>query len=283
MDVRHSPFRRRGRALGLAAAAAAALVVAGCAPPPPADTTPPEISAPTTASFATGVQVARGGAYDGTVEFTNGIPAHLAWTGSDAGSGICGYDVQRVFAGTEPEPVVTGSTATEFSDSETDYDDQFGGGTFKLVGWDVTAHDCAGNVATAFVGGRPIAVQEDGSTAGYGTVPIALAGTWATTSCDCLSGAAASTTAAGASATYRNPSYGNPVEVALVMSQGPGHGAVSVQVDGVEQASVDTGADAPLDRVVVWSGQLGPRQELRVVNAATPGRPQVDLDALLLR
>jgi hypothetical protein len=271
--------RRRGRALaGIAGiAGVVALGAAACTPPP--DTTPPTVEAPATAAFVVGSQVLREIDF-GDLEFTSDIGARITWSATDDG-GVCGADVERVLAGGPPVLVAEDLTTGEYVDAETDYDDQFGGGSQKVTGWRVTVSDCAGNTTVAEVDGGPVAVQEDGTTAGYADLDIDYAGTWGTSSCGCWSGGAvARTTESGATASFTVP---GARRLAVVAETAPNRGELSVRVDGVERAVVDTGAAAQRSRVVVWEGAVEPGDEVELVNLATPGRPRIDLDALILR
>lgn len=269
--------RGRSRALLVGSGLAVALAAAGCTPPP--DTTPPALDAPPVAEFVVGSQVTRGADF-GDAEITEGIQARVTWSATDEGE-VCGYDVSRVFAGVPDELVLDDTTATEYLDVEDDYDDQFGGGSLKLTGWRVTATDCAGNSAEDIVSGYPIAMQEDGTTAYYDVPAPTYDGTWGTSSCTCWSGGeVARTTEDGATATFTNSTF---ARVALVMETAPNRGELRVLVNDKERAVVDTYAEASRSRVVVWEGPIDDGDVVEVENLATPGRPRIDLDAILVR
>lgn len=279
------PARRRNagraaRVLGIVAAIAAA--AAACTPAGP-DTTPPELTAPSPAPFEVGAQVLRGSAYEpGVSEFTQHIPARVTWSATDEGSGVCSYEVQRVYAGLEPETVFESTSETEFIDLETDYDDHFGGGSLKVQGWEVTAEDCSGNRSVVRVGGAPVVVQEDGTTAGYDAEAPEYEGNWSPAACTCWSnGAVQRTSEPGATTTWTNGD--RSARVALVMRMGPDRGRFSVEIDGEQVDVVDTYNWSPFDRAVVWESELAPGAELRIVNEGTTGRARIDLDALIVR
>lgn len=257
-------------------------MAAGACVPPGPDTTPPVLEAPAAASFVVGAQVGRtvGDPY----EFTTGIPARIDWTSTDPGSGVCNAAVDAELAGGPPTQVDEGASLTSYSTTESDYEDQFGGGSSKVIGWDVTVTDCAGNAATSFVRGRPRVVQEDGADLAENgpALPPAYSGAWSGVACDCSGGAVASTDQAGASVAVTNPGP-SPLEVGLVMRTGPDRGRATVQVDGSGDAVLDLQAATPADRVVVWEGRLAPGAAVRLVNEGTAGRPRIDLDAILLR
>ena len=70
---------------------------------------------------------------------------------------------------------------------------------------------------------------------------------------------------------------------ALVMQKGPGRSRLNVLVDGVKKATLDSYAPSDSFRNVVWQTHLtaGPHT-ITVQNLATPGRPRIDLDGVLL-
>ncbi len=77
------------------------------------------------------------------------------------------------------------------------------------------------------------------------------------------------------------PVRGGPV--AVVVERAADRGEVDVYVDGTKRARVDTGAATTAHRMIVWESLLAPGSHtLRLVAVGTPGRPRVDLDALLL-
>lgn len=274
--------RRRAALQVLGVVTVVVATATACTPAGP-DTTPPELSAPDVAAFVVGSQVTRGSEYEpGVSEFTSGIRARVTWSATDAGSGVCRHEVRRVYAGLEPETVFESTSETGYVDTETDYDDQFGGGSLKVQGWEVTAEDCAGNASTVEVAGGPAVMQEDGTTVGYDVAPLDFDGAWSSGSCACWSnGAVQRTTQAGASATFTNGD--RTTRVALVMRQGPDRGRFAVEVDGEEVAVVDNLRTTPRDRVVVWESAVDAGAEVRVVNEGTEGRPRIDVDAVLVR
>ena len=267
---------------------ASALLASGCAPSPSGpDTSPPNLTVPERAAFVVGSQIItnpRPEEPETGPGDSRSIQALLTWTGKDSGSGICGYDVYRVFAGAEPGLLVQGTLETSFVyTADTDYDDQFGYGMGKVEGWNIVARDCAGNTATKYVRTFPVVIQEDGQTFYYGDRPPTYAGSWSTISCDCSDGAVASTTQAGASVTYVHGDQGR--RIALVMDQAPNRGRFRVLINGVEQAVVDNGAGVSTrkPRVIVWEGAIDANAVVQVVNLATTGRPRIDLDAIIIR
>jgi len=190
--------------------------------------------------------------------------------------------VFKVYTGMAPEKVVSMSTETTYSDLTTDYDDQQGGGTFKVLSWKVVAHDCAGNTASASSRVLPVVTQENNTTYGYKGVQITYAGTWKSAICACWSGGRdRSTVEAGAQATITR-TWAAADRVALVMETAPDRGAFELLVDGVHRADVDTYSATRVHRDVVWAGRLSAGvHTITLVNAATAGHPRIDLDAVL--
>lgn len=260
---------------------AAALVLpmsVGTAAAARVDEAGPKLDTPSVAEFVTGEQVT-----EGPLETNAHIPARVWWKARDR-SGVCGVDVRIVRAGGPPTPVLTdGPAVGEFVAFESDYDDQGGGGTEKVMGWWVTAEDCAGNSTTNFVSGMPVAVQEDNSTAGYGSGQLSYSGEWAAVACaDCQYDAAAHTSQPGAAVQIPAPAG---AQVALVLRQGPQYGVAQIFIEGKRAAQVSTYAAEPTERTIVWSTQLGETQsQITVVNKANgPGSSALALDCAIFR
>jgi hypothetical protein len=78
------------------------------------------------------------------------------------------------------------------------------------------------------------------------------------------------------------PSDTERAHVALVAHTGPNRGKFKVMVNGNERAVVDTFSATNRPRVVVWQGVIRDTDRLvRILNLATPGRPRIDIDAIL--
>ncbi len=266
-----------------------ALLLGPVAPAAAADTTPPTLTVTSPARFVVGstigTSVDPGPTGDYSNAFTSNVTARLQWRGSDA-SGICGYDVEQVFAGLDPELIASGLTVRQYDVTESDYDGMFGGESTLVVGWQVTAHDCAGNTKTAFIDGLPSVLQQNGASATRPN-PVTYTGTWGTSTCSCWSwGTVARTTQAGATVKTTVPNLhadGSPVQFALVMEKAPNRGVARIYVNGVFRTTVDTYSAAAVHRAVVWERLLNPGDVVTVVNAATTGRARIDVDAYLLR
>lgn len=245
------------------------------------DTTAPTLKLPVAAGFVVGTQIGESTGPFGSDPSTYPISQKVSWSATDA-SGICGYDVFRVFAGMAPQLMVTNSMATTYLDQTTDYDDQQGGGSIKVLGWKISAHDCAGNISSATTTVLPVVTQENSSTYGYKGVKISYAGTWNSSICKCWSGGRDRwTSSAGARATITR-TWAAGDQVALVTERAPDRGAFKVLVDGVHRATVNTYAATRSHRSVVWNGRLSAgTHTITLVNLATPGRERIDLDAVL--
>jgi hypothetical protein len=71
------------------------------------------------------------------------------------------------------------------------------------------------------------------------------------------------------------------MHVGLIMHTGPDRGKVKVYVNGTLQATVDTYATTSRPRVMVWQTIAAAGSTVKIVNAATPGRTRIDLDAIV--
>ncbi len=278
---------RRGiRVLWLALAGTLALPLLGAAPAEAAkDKTPPTLKVPHYAAFVVGSQLSNTGygpdrfdAYGlGSV-----MTMRVGWKAEDAGSGICGFDVYAVYAGADPDLLVSNSLVHHFVTTATDYNDQFGGGSFKVEGYNIVARDCAGNETTKFVNARPVVTQEDGWTFGYPGVSIAYQGAWGTSRCACWSADFTRKTKTKGAAAVISKTWKKGESVALVMETAPSRGAFRVFIDGKRAATVNTHAEEKSHRMVVWAHRMpAGMHEVRIVNRATPHHKRIDLDAVL--
>jgi hypothetical protein len=245
------------------------------------DVTKPVLRLPAEGSFLPGAPI---GAMlpvpDEGVVSTGEIPMFAEWRALDE-SGICGYKVRPLtFYPPDKWAELPLLTEPRFDWMDDDYIDQQGGGVFNIPGYYVRAYDCAGNHRTKYVEGSPIVWQETGESYGYGELAITYDGTWGMSTCTCWSGGTTRRTVeAGASASFEVPSG----PVALVMETGPNRGAFELWIDGRLRAVVDTYAATTQHRTMVWTGQLRgtDAHTVELVNLATPGRPRIDLDAVV--
>lgn len=220
------------------------------------DSTAPKATTPKP-SLRTGV------ALPGT-STTQPLLMRITWTGSDSGSGVASYDVQRAYNGGAYQTIKSATTATSLDWSMTP------GVTYKFR---VRARDKAGNVGawtTAYSWGASLRQNSYSS--------IVYAGSWATSSNSQHSGGSVkSSSAAGATATLAFSGRA----IGLVTTLGPTRGAVQVWVDGVLSATIDTYADTETYRQVVfnkgWSSYGS--HTIKLVVVGTAGRPAFSLDA----
>ena len=246
-----------------------------------ADITPPTLNLPAASGFVSGTTIGAMAPDDeGYLQATGELRMNIRWTASD-GSGICGSSYRAVYAGSAPALWSSWSSSMSLSYVTSDYEDQFGGGGGHIDGYDVRVRDCARNITQRFFGNRPRVYQEDGASFGYGDLAVSYSGVWGTSTCTCWSGGKdRKTSAAGARANFTFDSGG---PVAVVMEKAPNRGKAKVLIDGVLRATVDTYASTPTHRSVVWTGTLsGAGHTVSVVNSATPGRPRIDVDAVMI-
>lgn len=142
----------------------------------------------------------------------------------------------------------------------------------------VKVTDCAGNTAYSDVAQAEFGIHEDTHPA------VTYDGPWtavhAARPSTFTDDTTHTTTARRASASITFP---GDRPVSLVMTTGPDRGKAAVFVDGRYQGTVDAYAPEPRQRVVMWSDTFGPgTHTLRLVNRATPGRPRIDLDLVVV-
>ena len=215
------------------------------------------------------------------------VPLRLRWSGSDATSGLAGYDVW----GTGPsfdgsEKLVAATTATTYNLTGYNYEGDCGGGAaFDQAYW-VVNKDNRGNIASSnLVSPNLHAWQETGADPiGDPGLTVTRTGTWTAASCTCFNnGKTLYSTAAGASLSYRVPVTNPGQTVAVVVDKNTNRGTVNISVDGGAATAVNTQASSPVHRVIVWQKGLGVgTHTVTLTNAGTAGHSRVDVDAVLL-
>jgi hypothetical protein len=215
------------------------------------------------------------------------IPLRLRWSGSDATSGLAGYDVW----GTGPsfngsEKLVNATSATTYGLTGYNYEGDCGGGSaFDKAFW-VVAKDNRGNTAsTNLVSPNVTAWQETGADpVGDAGIPVTRTGTWTVASCSCFNnGKTLYSTAAGASLSYKVTTTRPGQTVAIVVEKNSNRGTANISVDGGTATAVNTQASSATHRVVVWQKVLSVgTHTVKVTNAGTSGHSRVDVDAVLL-
>jgi hypothetical protein len=280
-------------AAGATASIGLATFAAGPAESAP-DTTPPTLTSPIKASFVVGAQIPLGqvSCSGEPADLRLFVPEIFRWSGTDDSGGVSYSLVQNTgIAG--PEDVFVDSAQRSYIGAGTNYDQFCGGGNPSVYQWDLTAEDPSGNAVTNQVfGGRITLTQDDNATDGaeYATRPIiGYTPGWSIAHCTCWSGGTVhKTTSKDASATIEFsdvvvfPSDTERAHVALVAHTGPNRGKFKVTVNGHKRAVVDTFSAHNRPRVVVWQGVIkNTDARLRIFNLATPGRPRIDIDAIL--
>lgn len=259
------------------------------------DNTPPTLSVPVKASFTVGKQIDVGSYWDcaspGDVTVYR-VPLDFSWSGSDA-SRYVRYRLEALDYAGGPYDVFYDSAQTSYEDSvgSNNYA-PCGGPDYSIVQWSLTASDAAGNATTKTLYGGQIRLTQDSNLAdqaNYATQPtIAYKGKWGLSVCTCWSdGGVHQTTGKGATATitptpFSQSSGASNHHVGLVMQKGPNRGKFKVYVDGVARATVDLYAKTSQPRTIVWqTAFLAYGHRIRIENLATPGRPRIDLDAVV--
>ena len=198
------------------------------------------------------------------------------------------WGVQRDYAGAPPEILVSGTTSSAtltLPISATDYEDDFGGGSFQITDWTVKASNGGGETVLSVPAGMDI-TQEDGTNArGISAIgTVTTKGKWRTADCNCYL----------AGSTLRNAKLKNWMEftatvvdgqrIAVVMPMFAKAGVARFKLDGVMQADVDTYAAVRENRVIAWQTPVltAGTHTIRIVNMATTGRPRIDVDAFLI-
>lgn len=220
------------------------------------DVSAPTVSVPT-ASFVVGRQLS-----------SSAVPVHVAWTGSDAGSGVDHHVIQQSTNGKAWVTVavpVTPSLDRGLAPSSTT--------TYRFR---VRAFDKAGNVSAWAYGPtfKTLRIQQSSGTVVYRA-------TWSTaTSSSASGGSYRWARTRGASATFRFSGRA----VGWVAVKAPGYGKAKVYVDGVHVATVDLAATSASHRRIVYSKRWPTTgtHTIRVVCQATSGRPRVDVDAFVV-
>lgn len=260
------------------------------------DTTPPTLTTPVKASFGIGGQIDVGsvqGCGDDPHDIrVYSVPVTFAWQGAD-NSGSVRYSLEKETGAAGPETVFTNSTQRSYSAPVGSNGDQAcGGGNWSIYQWNLTAADPAGNTVTNQIYGGRIRLTQNSNLAdhaGYATQPtIGYSGLWGLSNCKCWSdGTVHRTTAKGATATITPQSFSGYPDlsnhhVGLVMHKGPDRGRFQVYVDGKLRTTVDLYARTSKPRMIVWQTAFRDYgHSIKIVNLATPGRPRIDLDAVL--
>lgn len=260
----------------------AVLVVAstGC------DTTPPTFTGQLEASFVIGAQIERSDSEGDEEAYTWDIPRRLSWQAADDDADCqLTYDLYRVYAGAEPALLLDETDVTQFDLLTNDYDGTFGGGSGATSGWNVVAHDCAGNARESPYPRGSKVWQEDGFAPFPPHFPeptVEYTGAWTNQTGPWASGGRQRfTSEVGASVSFATEFIAHQ-HVGLVMAKGPGRGSAEIRVDGVAVGTVNTYAPVNDNRRVVFDQRMDAGvHTIEIVNLATAGHPRIDVDAFL--
>jgi hypothetical protein len=190
--------------------------------------------------------------------------AYMKWNGTDTGSGVANYDVDRSYDGGSFKRIFSFRTVTTFTFVMNQ------GHSYRFR---VRARDAAGNV-----GAWVYTSTWRGSLLQNSSSSLVYTGSWGTSSNAAHSGGSVrSATGAGASVSYKFSGRA----VGWVTTLRPDAGLVQVWVDGVLAATVDTYAAATTYRHIAfsksWTSYASHTIKLVVLGTAT--RPLGGLDA----
>jgi hypothetical protein len=253
------------------------------------DTEPPVLDTPIKAQFVVGSKLEQWRDAQEHHAYYN-VPMRLAWSGADNVDTGLNYDVWEYPEGAEPNRIGDFITATTFNVIGSDYDGFFGGADLVIDHWGVQAYDDSGNSSTRAIYGAQLLVTQDDGSQTFGSestdVSVSYSGAWSVASCSCYADRTTHhSKAAGAQVVIKVvvPGSEDLRRVALVLDQGPNRGRARIKVDGTLRDTVNTGSATEVHKGVVWTAPLKPgTHTIRVVNLATPGRPRIDFDAVVV-
>lgn len=251
------------------------------------DTTAPTFNVATHVGFVVGGQISTSDALDndGSNDFTSSIPRLLQWSATDNDSACqIHYDVEEEFAGAPPDLILQNDPRKQLAVTHSDYNGDFGGGSFEVEGWNVIAHDCSGNTKVSGNFMHSNVWQETGhNPRGDGKPPtITFSGTWTTQTGSWASGGQQRfTSGVNASVSFRKEFLAGQ-HIGLVMAKGPARGSADVYVDNVKVGTVNTNAGANDNRRIMFDRKMTAGiHTVKTVNLATAGHPRIDVDAFL--
>ena len=200
-------------------------------------------------------------------ESNTGVPVDLTWTGTDSGSGIVGYGLQRqVDGGAWTTITLPNRMATTF---------RVGIAYDHAHRFRVRALDGAGNVGSWDYGPTitPIRVGDTSTR-------VAYSGVWSTSANDAAFGDVVHTsTAPGASASLAFTAR----DIGWLAERGPNRGRAKVYLDGVLKTTIDLQSSTVKPRQIVyryhWSSSAA--HTIKVVAEGTVGRPLINVDGFV--
>jgi hypothetical protein len=224
----------------------------------PSDTTPPTVTTAPTPAFVANTDVTAGR-----------VPVRISWAATDAGSGVCTYQLQEsVGGGAFTNVSLPTATSTKVTREE------LPGTSYR---YQVRATDCAGNASTLRLG-RQVTVrafQETSSAIGYssGWTTIAQAGAF---------GASVNTATAPAStATF---SFSGALAVAWVSTKDASSGGAHALLDNTTSTAVNLNGATTLPGRLVYVKRVSASaaHTVRVSADGTTGRPKTTVDAFVV-
>lgn len=228
----------------------------------PSLTVPPPDTSPPTATLSPPRYAA------GSTMTSMSLPAVVAWSGIDSGSGVARYELEQRTDGGAYAPVTLSGPLARSISRPLAASHRY---QFRLRAIDAAANVSAWTVGPILV---PSVLGESGSAFRY-------VGRWTTASISSASGGHvrwSSQAGAAASVTFTGRS------IALVGPRGPSRGSARVYLDGLYAGTISLYSAASQARKIVFSKgwARSATHSLRLVVAGTPGHPRVDIDAFLI-
>lgn len=240
------------------------------------DTKGPKVSVSASPNFLIGQNFADPIDDDGDlVFFWNGVGKfEYRWSAVDP-SGICRYTVD-IEMGVDGWQIGVVDYETNATSGQYGF---LGDGYFNsddLSQVRINAYDCLGNMTSV----------ERRAT--WPSIPVDYGGEprkgWRQVQCECAMGDSTLRTAKkGRSLTTVVNANGYTKRFALVMAKGPARGRANIFYDGKLVKKVDSYSPVKSDRVIVWEVEIAGTADhkIKIVNAATPGRAKIEIDALI--
>jgi hypothetical protein len=248
------------------------------------DSESPSIDAQPWAAFVIDSQISTDTPSPDGVFFSR-VQRAFSWNASDNSGTICDNIVNEEIAGGPPVQIAEGVNLHSVIDTATDYDDQFGGGAFKVEDWQTTVSDCSGNSAYGYThGSKPRVTQDDNTDGAWGftDASIAYSRHWWTNTVAAASGGTMHETGWGGARATITATFAAGQHFGIVMAKGPRNGTAAVFVDGAPYADLDTHAATWQPRDVVYDLTMSAgTHTIQIVNRATAGHPHLQLDAVL--
>jgi hypothetical protein len=197
------------------------------------------------------------------------VPVKISWSATDAGGGVCGYQLQEsVGGGAFANVSLPTATTTQMRRQESP------GTSYR---YQVRATDCAGN-ASAFGLGRQFTVRAFQET----DPAIAYSNGWKTTAqAGAFGGSVRTATVAGRTATF---SFTGALSVAWVSTQDSASGGAHVLLDNATPSAINLNSPStqPGRLVYVSDVSASAPHSVRITVDGTAHNPKVTFDAFLI-